>query len=187
MAIGAQNIFVIRTATSSRLGWFAALVSSVCDCFLIGVGIGMGAGISEYLPLSTELMQMIAAIFLFGFAFMQLLNAKRTWSKGISSNTGAGASNTLKVFSLGMGFSLLNPHAYLDTVLLIGGASINLVASDKLYFGTGAALASFTWFFGIAAIGRYFSDFFAKKKTSIALDLASASVMSFIGAALIFG
>lgn len=185
MAIGAQNIFVIRTAIKSRLGWLAAFVSSLCDAILIGVGVSASAGLAKAFPISTHWLQFIAAGFLFSFAIVQLLNARKTLRNQRQSVSLGKTNSALKTITLSLGFSLLNPHAYLDTVLLIGGASISLVLEEKLYFSFGAILASFVWFFALAAMARRFGFLFAKPKAAAKLDFASAAILAALGTSLI--
>ena len=81
----------------------------------------------------------------------------------------------------------LNPHVYLDTVVLLGGVAANLPAQDRLSFGLGAMLASWLWFFALAYGARLLAPLFARPNSWRVLDIGVATVMLLVAWQLVLG
>jgi len=143
IAIGAQNAFLLAQGVRRQYHWPIALLCSCSDTLLICLGIlGMGVLISES-PLLLELARMFGALFLFYYGYRALRSALQP--AGLEM-TGRGAGSLKSALLTTLAVSLLNPHAYLDTVVLLGGVATQYGDSLRYWFGAGAVLASFTWF-----------------------------------------
>lgn len=147
VAIGAQNAFVIRQGLLRNHLFLTASLCSLIDAALIMLGIlGFGKIISEY-PSLIFLSNLFAIVFLFfygAFALQALYTKKRL--NDFSSPTKPTKRKTILLL---LAFSLLNPHVYLDTVILLGSIASQQPLHEQIYFGWGAISASFIWFFTI--------------------------------------
>ena len=152
LAIGAQNALVLRQGLKREHVGAVVAVCTLSDWLLIALGVfGLGALIQSQ-PLLLELFRFGGAAFLLGYA---VLAAKRAWrpSKGLEA---AGTVSSLgATLSAAFAFTYLNPHVYLDTVVLLGGLGARQPPELRAAFAAGACLASAMWFgllgFGAAA------------------------------------
>lgn len=161
VAIGAQNAFVIRQGLKRKHLLLTAFVCSLLDAMLIGFGaIGFGRYISEY-PFFLEITKYFAIIFLivYGcFAFRAALG------KNTLKNIEKPAETSTKKLLLSLiALSLLNPHVYLDTVILLGSIASQQPIDEQKIFAMGAISASFAWFFSITFGARFLAPFFQKE------------------------
>ena len=144
--IGAQNLFVLEQGL--RLGLVRALpavvAAGVCDSLLIGLGAG---GASALLQGQPGLRDALVAV---GVAFLALLGLRSLFARA-ESIAAAPAGSRAGVVARTVGVSLLNPHAVLDTVGVIGGAIAAQAASRRAPFAAGAVTASWLWFLFLAA------------------------------------
>lgn len=169
IAIGAQNAFVIRQGLRRQHLLLTALLCSSIDAILIAAGvIGFGYYISEY-PLFIDFTKYFAATFLFFYGVISFRSAFKKDSSKNSLCEGTGNSAKKVILSL-LALSLLNPHVYLDTVILLGSIASQQPAHEQLYFAFGAITASFTWFFAITFGARLLSPFFQKENSWRIID-----------------
>jgi L-lysine exporter family protein LysE/ArgO len=152
VAIGAQNVFVLTQGARGHRPWLVAGVCTVCDALLIGIGVG-GVGLAAaQAPLASTLLALAGVLFLAVYGLRALKNAVRGEALGLDTEAAPAPLSAILLTALGV--SLLNPHALLDTVVLIGGLSARLDGAGRLSFGLGAALASGCWFFSLSLGGR---------------------------------
>ena len=146
LALGPQNVFVMRQGLLRSHVFAACLICSISDALLIAAGVlGVGLFISEIEELAIW-MSVGAALFLIFYGCLRIRSALDP--KGME--VGEGESKDLwPTILAGLAFTYLNPHVYVDTLLLIGGASSSYVGDEKLMFGIGAATASFVFFFSL--------------------------------------
>ena len=146
VAIGAQNAFVIRQGLVGRHVFWVCLFCAVADTTLIFTGVyGIGLIVS-YLPSIIPFMTYAGAVYLAWFG----IQALQRLFKPVAVYAETQASDTLKAALLRCaGFTLLNPHVYLDTVVLVGGLANARLLDERDLFAFGAACASFVWFFVI--------------------------------------
>jgi L-lysine exporter family protein LysE/ArgO len=143
IAIGAQNAFLLAQGVRRQYHWPIALLCSLSDALLICLGVlGMGALISES-PMMLELARIVGALFLFYYGYRALRSALQPGGLDMTRR-GAGSLKSALLTTLAV--SLLNPHAYLDTVVLVGSIATQYGDSLRYWFGAGAVLASFAWF-----------------------------------------
>ncbi|WP_034386681.1 LysE/ArgO family amino acid transporter [Deinococcus sp. YIM 77859] len=151
VAIGPQNAFVLRQGLARRHALLAALVCSLADTLLISFGVlGVGAFLAQNRAL-TGLGTLAGAAFLLWYGWRSFRAAGRP---GTLETGGQSVASPRAVVATAAAFSLLNPHALLDTVVLIGGASAGLGGEGRRAFLVGTVLASWGWFFGLALAGQ---------------------------------
>ena len=154
LAIGAQNIFVIEQGLKKQHIFLVCLICSLSDLILIFLGIFLFHYFTQYFNSTIELIfNILLIIFLLHFIYSKIKTLNL--SVNLSSNT----ENILKlnIFLRTLAFTYLNPHVYSDTVFFLGNFSKNFSQLDKYYFGTGAAISSFLFFFIIGYLSKYFS------------------------------
>ena len=98
---------------------------------------------------------------------------------------GQGASNLKAAIATCLAFTFLNPHVYLDTVLLVGSLSAQFEGSQRVAYGVGAMIASFVWFFGLGYSARLLEPIFQTARAWQVLDCFIALVMAAIGISLL--
>jgi len=186
MAIGLQNAFVLRQGIKKHHVFVTALTASLIDVMLIGAGVfGFGALIEQFPSLITY-------ITWGGAAFLIIYGAKSFYRAfkpdALNESQAEGMikqGSAREIILIILGISLLNPHVYLDTVVLIGGLAAGYGNEGKLIFGAGAMIASFVWFFALGYGARLLAPLFNKPKSWQILDFLIALIMWAIAASLL--
>ena len=182
IAIGAQNAFVIRQGLTKKYVLLVVAICAISDALLILLGVaGLGALISG-LPWLLEIIRWFGVAYLTWFGIRSIRSAFKTQSLD-ASGVQSGSAKTV-VLSV-LGFTFLNPHVYLDTVILLGSIG-NQFGQDKWWFALGAAVSSILWFSSIGFGARAASRFMAKPVFWKVLDLVIAAVMFGIAILLAF-
>ncbi|WP_250655843.1 LysE/ArgO family amino acid transporter [Alkalimarinus coralli] len=167
IAIGAQNTFVLSHGLRQGFNGLIAMTCSLLDTLLIFAGIaGMGA-------LITNAPYMMLAAALFGGVFLTVygLRALRSAINPKPLNTeGSSLKSRTSAILTTLAISLLNPHVYLDTVVLIGSIGGQYALPERWWFAGGAALASFIWFFSLSWGAKKLAPLFKKPVTWRVLD-----------------
>jgi L-lysine exporter family protein LysE/ArgO len=186
VAIGSQNVFVLKQGLLRNNVFHVSAICFVCDAVLMTIGV-LGLGLivssSEYLMLG---LAMAGAAFLYWYGF----NSFRRAYLG-TSQMDAGVSEEIPLRSLQrtviatLAITLLNPHVYLDTVVVVGGIAGTLNLDEKVWFLVGAVLVSFLWFFGLGYGARLASPLFRKPRTWRVLDVGTGLIMFWIATGLI--
>jgi len=154
LAIGAQNIFVIEQGLKKQYIFLVCLICSISDFLLIFIGIFLFQYLSNYFTPTVELIfNILLLIFLLHFIWGKI----KTKVSDVSFNTNNKTNNLSSILVKTLGFTFLNPHVYSDTVFFLGNFSKNLSQVDKYYFGAGAAISSFLFFFILGYLSKYFS------------------------------
>lgn len=173
LAIGAQNAFVLRQGLRGEHVFWICLTCAVSDALLITAGVAGFGSLATYLPWFEPVMRYGGAAFLVVYGAMSMRSAWRGGSALVTSN---GSSTNLGASVLTvLAFTWLNPHVYLDTVVLIG--SISAQYPHRLQFGLGAVASSFVFFFTLGYGARLLAPFFARARAWQALDVLIALVM----------
>lgn len=183
VAIGAQNAFVLKQGLRRNHVFWVCLTCFLCDFTLMMVGVlGLGALINQSVTAQVALAA-FGALFLLWYG----VNSLRSAFKGEAMQIDEAQTRTSLKQTLAMTFALtlLNPHVYLDTVVLIGGIAGTLTASEKMYFLFGAWGASLLWFFGLGYGARLLIPLFKKPLTWKILDIVIAIIMFLIALTLI--
>ena len=161
LAIGAQNIFVIEQGLKKQYIFLVCLICSISDFLLIFVGIFLFQYLNHYFTPTVELIfNILLLIFLLHFIWGKIKTKVSDASFNIVNKT----NNLPSILVKTLGFTFLNPHVYSDTVFFIGNISKNLSQVDKYYFGAGAAIASFLFFFILGYLSKYFSKYLKSVK-----------------------
>ena len=185
IAIGAQNAFVLDKAIRNHHPMLIAAICSVLDALLISAGVlGLGVLIREnpvLLPVATY----GGALFLTVYGLRALWRARKPGSLDTSrvDNTKPTAW-ALAVTTLAV--SLLNPHVYLDTVVLLGSVGGQLPGNQPLAFMAGAACMSVCWFFALALAGKKLAPYFADEKQWRRLDVLVGLTLLTIAISLVW-
>ena len=183
LALGPQNVFVMRQGLLRSHVFAACLVCSISDALLIGAGVlGVGLFLSEMEELAIW-MSIGASIFLIFYGCLRIKSALDP--KGLE--VGDDESQDLwPTILAGLAFTYLNPHVYVDTLLLIGGASSSYAGDEKLMFGIGAATASFVFFFSLGYGAKQLSPILNNPESWKIIDLFIAGVMFTVAGILLF-
>jgi len=184
VAIGAQNAYVLRVGLKRQHVFAICLVCSLADALLIVAGV---AGLGTWIARSPELIRWVTlagALFLTAYGIMAARRVMKTETLAPSQGSETGLRGTL---AAGLAFTFLNPHVYLDTVVLVGGLSAAYAGLARAGFGAGAAMASFVWFFGLGYGARLLMPIFSQPVSWRVLDGLVAIVMWTLAATLLFG
>ncbi|TXH68246.1 MAG: amino acid transporter [Thiothrix sp.] len=182
VAIGAQNAFVLSSALRNQHVLVVAALCILIDAVLIVAGVwGLGALIQEF-PALLQVATWGGALFLFIYGLLAFKRALHPAQLNANSTT----APTLQAAVLTtLALSLLNPHVYLDTVILLGSIGGQLPKPQPTWFAIGAVLASLTWFSVLAWGGRRLAPWFANPNSWRILDLIVGLTMWSIAASLL--
>lgn len=175
VAIGAQNSYLLRQAIGrDRAGTVAALCIA-SDVILILLGIGGVGVIIERAPVIIDVLRWGGAAFLIGYG---VLAARRALGPEQRLDVDSAApTSAARVIMTTMALTWLNPHVYLDTVLMLGTIANTHGAAGRWFFGVGALTASVVWFLLLTFAGRLLQPFFARPLTWRILDGGIAMIM----------
>ena len=162
LAIGAQNIFVMEQGLKKQYIFIVCLICSISDLILILFGIFLFEYFREFFTKSIEL---TLNILLFIFLVYFIYNKIRSLYKKSDLNFGNDILSLKNIIIKTLGFTYLNPHVYSDTVFFLGNFSKNFVINNKIFFGLGASLASFLFFFSLGYLAKFFSSYLIDSKT----------------------
>jgi L-lysine exporter family protein LysE/ArgO len=183
VAIGAQNAYILKLGLLKQYVGLAVTLCILFDTILISAGVfGLGFFVkgNQFLINSIAI---IGIIFLTVYAFLSFKSAFKNESIKIDDKI---KTNPLgKVITMLLVFTFLNPHTYLDTVLLIGGIGANLSDDLKLYFLLGAVTGSSLWFISLGYGARLLIPLFKKPITWKVLDISIGIIMLIIAYSLI--
>lgn len=182
IAIGAQNAFILRQGLLRQHVFVLCLICSLADALLIAAGVGGLGTLVSRSPALIAAVTLGGALFLAFYAVRALLNA---FNPGSLKAAQTGQDRLLSAIAACLAFTFLNPHVYLDTVLLIGGLSARYEPGARTAFAGGAILASFVWFFALGYGARLLAPLFARPSSWRVLDLAIALVMASLAASLL--
>lgn len=181
LAIGAQNAFVLKQGLLKQYVFWVCLVCALSDAVLICFGVfGFASILSQQIWL-------IQAMKYFGAAFL-LIYGLRSFYNAYKVDTGLVASDQpttslVQTLILCLSFSWLNPHVYLDTVVLLGSISAQYL--NKTAFAMGAVSASFIFFFSLGFGARLLRPIFANPKAWKILDVLIGIIMLILAASLL--
>jgi len=156
LAIGAQNIFVIEQGLKKQYVFLVCLVCSISDLLLIFSGILLFHFFHQYLNLFIELvLNILLIIFLIYFIYSKI----KSFKINVNFNSEIKNISRTEILLKTLGFTYLNAHVYSDTVFFLGNFSKSFLLDEKVYFGIGASIASFIFFFLLGYLSVYFSKY----------------------------
>ena len=183
MAIGAQNAFVLRQGVRRAHVGSVVAVCILSDALLICVGVAGFGALSEAAPWVADAMRWAGAAFLLGYG---LLAFRSAWiGGGRLEAEGAGQGSRRAAVLTAMALTWLNPHVYLDTVVLLGTVAAQW--EPRWAFGVGAVTASTVFFLSLGYGARTLAPVFARPGAWRVLDAGVGALMWTIAAALVFG
>jgi L-lysine exporter family protein LysE/ArgO len=176
IAIGAQNAFVLRQGLLQSHRFPVALFCAMSDAVLIAAGVGgLGAAVGQH-PRLLAVVACAGALVLAWYGVQALRRAFHP--EVLAPDTHTNTNTVWQVLATCAGFTWLNPHVYLDTVLLIGSLAAPWPwPGPRTLFAAGAATSSFIWFFGLAYGARLLAPLFRKPMAWRVLDVLIALVM----------
>lgn len=182
MAIGAQNAFVLRQGLRGEHVAPVVAVCAVSDIVLIAGGVAGTGAVLERLPELVDVMRWAGAAFLLGYGALAARRALRP-TGSLRAEVG-GRTPLASTLLTAVALTWLNPHVYLDTVLLLG--SVASTHGDlRWYFGAGAAAGSVLWFSTLGAGARLLRPIFARPQSWRVLDGLIAAVMVVLAVGLV--
>ena len=177
LAIGAQNIFVIEQGLKKQFVFLVCLICSLSDLLLIFLGIFLFHFFHQYFNLFVELaLNILLIIFLIYFIFSKI----KSFSVSVNFNSETKDIPKSEILFKTLGFTYLNAHVYSDTVFFLGNFSKNFLIDEKIFFGLGASIASFIFFFLLGYLSFYFSKFAQSKKVWRYINIFIISFMSLL-------
>ncbi|TDD98988.1 LysE/ArgO family amino acid transporter [Jiangella asiatica] len=184
VAIGAQNAFILRQGITRRHVVPVVAVCAVSDALLITAGIaGLGAVLTAH-SWAVDVARYAGAAFVLGYG---ALAARRALRPSSMSASGRSATTARAAVLACLGFTFLNPHVYLDTVVLLGALANQHGDDGRWLYGAGAVTASLSWFVALGFGARTLSRVFERPRAWQVLDGLIALVMTAIGAGLLLG
>ena len=182
VAIGAQNAFVLRQGLRKEYIFAVCLVCAASDALLIAAGVAGFGQIIAKLPWLEPLMRYGGAAFLLAYAIRALISAARNQT-GLSPLERP-TSSLKKTLITALAFTWLNPHVYLDTVILLGSISTQY-HGHKVAFALGAMSGSVLFFFSLGYGAHYLRPVFASPTSWRVLDLVIGCIMTSVALSLI--
>ena len=177
LALGPQNIFVIEQGLKKEFIFIVCLICSLSDLLLIFLGIFIFYYFENlFTPLIEFILNLLLLIFLIYFI----------WDKICTEINKLNISSKKTKYSLSpvifktFGFTYLNPHVYSDTVFFLGNFSKNFALKQKIFFGLGASVASFIFFFVLGYMSQHLSNFLKTEKIWKIINMMIVIFMSFL-------
>lgn len=181
VAIGAQNAFILRQGLLRSHVFVLCLICALSDALLIAAGVGgLGTLVSQS-PVLISVVTLGGTVFLASYA---VLAFRRALHPGVMKAGAPQALGLKAAVATCLAFTFLNPHVYLDTVVLLGSLSAAYRGADRLAYGVGAAVASFVWFFALGYGARLLQPVFAKPAAWRVLDVVIGVVMGLLALSL---
>ncbi|UOO80743.1 LysE family transporter [Uruburuella testudinis] len=185
IAIGAQNAFVLKQGLLKQNTGIVVLLCWLCDVVLMGCGIfGVALLLSDNTRAAAWL-SLAGGVFLLVYGMLSL---KRAWRGGGHMNVSAAAATPVSAYKTAattLALTLLNPHVYVDTVMLIGGSAARFGQAGKISFFIGAIMASGIWFAGIGYGSRLLLPLFSRERVWQILDGLIAVMMFYLAYGLL--
>ena len=183
VVIGAQNAYVLRQGLRRE---HVAIVVGICaasDALLIIAGVGGLGALIDAAPRALDVMRVVGAVFLLGYAFVAVRRVLHP--QVLDPASGAGPAVTARrAVTTALALTWLNPHVYLDTVLLLGSVARSH-GDDRWWFGFGAAVGSLAWFSALGFGARLLRPIFARPLAWRVLDSFIAMLMVIIATTLL--
>jgi len=184
IAIGAQNSFVLRQGIRGEHVLPIVLICAFADALLIAAGIaGMGALIQSA-PVLLAVTRYGGALFLIWYGCLAAQRVRHPQPLTVDATVGSTLGMAMATCAA---FTFLNPHVYLDTVILLGSLANNRGEAGRWYFWFGACIASFSWFFSLGFGASLLRPLFVRPGAWRVLDALIAATMFALGALFLIG
>lgn len=184
VSIGAQNAFLLKQGILKQHVFWIAFICFFCDVVLMGLGVlGPGSLIAQS-PLISLLLALLGAVFLFTYGSRSFISAYQGTTQ-LLADPNRQQTSLKKAILVTLAITLLNPHVYIDTVVIVGGIGGTLNFEQKIHFLIGALLCSFLWFFGLGYGAGLLTRYFEKRRTWQILDSITGLIMYGIAVSLV--
>ncbi len=178
LALGAQNIFILNSGLRRHRHLFVAGICSICDSILILLGVLGFASLFLQVPLLKTVLGLVGVVFLIYYGLLKIFEGRKGFR---IEDVAVGRSSLKETFFLSLGFSLLNPHAYLDAFVLLGAYSAKFsTILDRLSFAFGASFFSLLWFYGLALVAASFNRLLHDPKAMRIISYLSGTILLFL-------
>lgn len=185
IAIGSQNAFVLRQGLKKEHVFTICTICFLCDALLILLGVG---GFGKLVASSSSLMLTArwgGALFLFFYGIRSFRSACKNAVLSVDEAKHLASGLTWAIATT-LALTLLNPHVYLDTVILLGSIAGQYPETERIAFAVGAAAASMVWFYGLGYGARILTPLFQKQISWKVLDVLIGIIMWSIAGSLIW-
>ena len=183
VAIGAQNAYVLRQGLTRNHVGLVVAICAMSDALLIAIGVsGVGALVQDH-PTAMTALRWVGAAYLAGYGVRSLWSSRK--SQALDPLEGR-ASGRRTVVTTTLALTYLNPHVYLDTVLMLGSIA-NQHEGGRWWFAAGAAVGSFLWFTSLGFGARAASQVMSRPATWRVLDVCIGVVMIALAVRLLLG
>jgi L-lysine exporter family protein LysE/ArgO len=183
MAIGAQNAFLLKQGIKRQHLLLCAITCVVCDVFLIIVGVLGFDLLTDWVPSLEKYLRWGGAVFLVCYGLRSFYSVFHPHA--LIASMDAPPKNRLTTWLTLLGFTFLNPHTYIDTMLLLGSIGSEYPVPAQRLFIAGAAIASALWFFGITYGASLLSPLFRKPRVWQLFDAFTGCLMVGLGINLV--
>ena len=181
IAIGPQNLFVINQGLKKTFVFTVVLFCSLSDSILIIIGINLSSAIVAINPDTIIILKILGGIWLVFYGLNKIRHVNKIRNL---QNIETIESDFKKILITLFLITYANPHVYLDTIVLIGSISTNF--NSQLFFGIGAVMASFIFFFALGYLSKLLSKYIYSNKTWFWIDLVVGLLMILYGIKFIF-
>jgi L-lysine exporter family protein LysE/ArgO len=182
VAIGAQNMFVLRQGLKREHVLPIVLFCALADATLIVIGVNGLGGALALIPGLSLVLGLGGGAFLGWYGISALRRAATSSALVVGHGVGMSLGSALAGTAA---FTFLNPHVYIDTVMLMGAIGASLPPPDRPFFMTGAATASLVWFSSLGFGARFLAPLFARPIAWRVLDLTIGVMMLTLAASLV--
>lgn len=180
LALGAQNIFVLESGLKRQHHFLVASLCIFLDYLLVFIGVWGAAEILLKFPILKITVGICGVGFLIFYAFQKIREG--FGRKAFESFNKTQVTTRKKAILAALGFTLLNPHVYLDTIVLIGGFSSKYSDFEmRTAFGFGAGTLSLVWFYGLVIVSSFFNKLLHNERAMRVISLMAGIVLLFIG------
>jgi L-lysine exporter family protein LysE/ArgO len=183
MPIGLQNAFVLNQGIRKQHHLFVATFCSLSDALFMSVGVWGGATLFSAYPWLLLTITVLGSLFMMVYGWQCLW---RAWQGGGSIETDSKKRSFKMIVLACFAFTFLNPHVYIDTIVILGGFAANLLVEERFYFVLGGISASFVWFFGLALLGAKFAHILGSAKAQRFIDTIIGLLMWVLALYLLF-
>lgn len=176
IAIGSQNAFLLKCGLKKQYALSVATICFIGDILLISAGV-LGIGTLLYsAPLWKDILTLGGVVFLMWYGYQSARSALKGDGYLELENSDITQSR-VKIVLMALAITFLNPHVYLDTVVILGGVTAHMKPDEKIWFVIGALIGSGVWFYGLAYLAKKLISFFSKPTTWRILDSIIACIM----------
>lgn len=178
LPLGPQNVLVMNQGIRRQYHLLVAGLCFLSDVVLIAAGVFSGSSLIARSPLLLTLITLAGVIFLFYYGGTALRSA---WQPGRQPERQQVSHRRRRVIALTLAVTWLNPHVYLDTVVILGSIGGQLAADGRGWFAGGAITASLVWFFGLALLSARLSPWLAQPSVQRVINVLVGLIMWWVG------